>query len=138
MFQYLPHRNRLCDEPNQAHPPAAPATLERKQPVDARQPPRPQTARPLSGPRGAGNFAFRLWPGCLAPRRQLPAGLRRHQRPPRRVRRQYPKVAVPMLVRRRYNRRYPIQKIASAQPGMQMPFDGKRMIYGALQGILEA
>ena len=34
MFQYLPHRRRLCDEPNQAHPPAA---LERKHPVDARQ-----------------------------------------------------------------------------------------------------
>ena len=23
MFQYLPHRRRLCDEPNQVHPPAA-------------------------------------------------------------------------------------------------------------------
>jgi len=37
MFQYLPHRRRLCDEPNQAHPPAAPVTLERKYPVFARQ-----------------------------------------------------------------------------------------------------
>lgn len=25
MFQYLPHSCRLCDEANQAHPPAAPA-----------------------------------------------------------------------------------------------------------------
>ena len=37
MFQYLPHRRRLCDEPYQVHPPAAPAALERKHPVDARQ-----------------------------------------------------------------------------------------------------
>ena len=49
-----------------------------------------------------------LQPRCLTPRQQLPAGLRRHQRPPRRVRHQYPKVAVPMLARRRYQRRYPI------------------------------
>ena len=25
MFKNMPHRRRLCDEPNQAHPPAAPA-----------------------------------------------------------------------------------------------------------------
>ena len=37
MFQYLPHRRRLCDEPNQAHPPAALAALEWKYPVDTRQ-----------------------------------------------------------------------------------------------------
>ena len=79
MFQYLPHRRRLCDEPYQVHPPAAPAALESK-----------HIAGPLSRPRGAGNFAHRLWPGCLSPRRMLPAGLRRHQRTPRRVRRQYP------------------------------------------------
>lgn len=35
-FQYLPHRRRQCVEPNQAHLPAAPAAIERKQPVDAR------------------------------------------------------------------------------------------------------
>ena len=80
MFQYLPHRRRLCDEPDQVHPPAAPAALERKHPVDARQQLRPHIARSLSRPRGAGNFAYRLWPGCLAPRCQLPAGLRRNQR----------------------------------------------------------
>ena len=34
MFQYLPHHRRFCDEPNQAHAPAAPAALERKHPVD--------------------------------------------------------------------------------------------------------
>ena len=32
-----PHRRRLCDKANQAHPPAAPAALERKHPVDAHQ-----------------------------------------------------------------------------------------------------
>lgn len=37
MFQYLPHRRRLCDEPYQAHPPTAPAALERKHSIDARQ-----------------------------------------------------------------------------------------------------
>jgi hypothetical protein len=37
MPQYLSHRRRLCDKANQAHPPAAPAALERKHPVDARQ-----------------------------------------------------------------------------------------------------
>ena len=116
MFQYLPHRRWLCDEPYRVHPPTAPAALERKHPVDARQQLRPHIAHPLSRPRGAGNFAQRLWPGCLAPRRQLPAGLRRHQRPPRRVRHQYPKEAVLMLARRRYQRRYPIQKFAGAQP----------------------
>ena len=116
MFQYLPHRRRLCDEPCQVHPPAAPAALERKHPVDARQQLRPHIARPLSRPRGADNFAHQLWPGCLSPRHQLPAGLRRHQRPPRRVRRQYPNVALPMLARQRYLRRYPIQKFAGAQP----------------------
>ena len=57
MFQYLPHRRRLCDEPYQVHPPAAPAALQRKHPVDARQQLRPHIARPLSRPRGAGNFA---------------------------------------------------------------------------------
>ena len=95
---------------------AAPAALERKHPVDTRQQLRPHIARYLSRPRGAGNFAYRLWPGCLAPRRQLPAGLHRHQRPPRRVRRQYPKVAVPMLARRRYQHRYSIRKLAGTQP----------------------
>ena len=35
MFQDLPHRLRLCDEPYQVHPPAAPAALERKYPIDA-------------------------------------------------------------------------------------------------------
>ena len=115
MFQYLPRRRRLCDEPYQVHPPAAPAALERKHSVDARYQLRPHIARPLSRPRGAGNFAQRLWPGCFAPRRQQPAGLCRHQRPPRRVRRQYPKVAVPILARRRYQRRYPIQNFAGAQ-----------------------
>ncbi|MCG3770662.1 MAG: hypothetical protein JW384_01816 [Nitrosomonadaceae bacterium] len=116
MFRYLPHRRRLCDEPYQVHPSAAPAALQRKLPVDARQQLRPHTARSLSRPRGAGNFAHRLWPGCLAPRRQLPAGLRRHQRPPRRVRRKYPKVALPMLAWQRYQRRYPIQKFVATQP----------------------
>ena len=32
LSQYLPNRRRLCDEPNQAHPPVAPATFERKHP----------------------------------------------------------------------------------------------------------
>ena len=77
MFQYLPHRRRLWDEPYQVHPPAAPAALQRKHPVDARQQLRPHIVR---------------------------------------VRRQYPKVALPMLARRRYQRRYPIQKFAGAQP----------------------
>ena len=116
MFQYLPHRRRLCDEPYQVHPPVTPAALECKHPVDARQQLRPHIARPLSRPRGAGNSAHRLCPGCLAPRRKLPAGLRRHQRPPRRVRRQYPKVALPMPAWRRHQRRYPIQKFAGDQP----------------------
>ena len=42
MFQYLPHRRRLRDEPNQVHPPATPTALERKHQVDARQQLRPQ------------------------------------------------------------------------------------------------
>ena len=111
----LPRRRRLSDEPNQGHPPAIPAALQRKHPVlNARQQLRPKIARPPSGPRGADNHTHLLWLGCLTPRRQLPAGLRRHRRPPRRVRRQYPKVAVPMLARRWYQRRYPISKIAGA------------------------
>ena len=47
MFQYLPHRRRLCDEPYQVHPPAAPAALERKHSVDARYQLRPHIARPF-------------------------------------------------------------------------------------------
>ena len=116
MFQYLPHRRRLCDETNQVHPPAASAALERKHPEDARQQLRPHIARPLFRPRGAGNFAHHLWPGRLAPRHQLPAGLRRHPRPPRRGRCQYPKVALLMLARRRYQRRYPTRKSMSISP----------------------
>ena len=72
--------------------------------------------RQVSGPRGAKICAHCLWPGCLPPRPQLPAGLRHHLRAPRRVRRQHPKVAVPMLARRWYQCRNPIQKLASAQP----------------------
>ena len=94
MFQYLPRRRRLCDEPNEAHPPAA---LEWKHPVDACQQLCPQISRRVSCPRGAKICAHCLWPGCFAPRPQLPAGLHHHLRAPRRVRRQHPKVAVPML-----------------------------------------
>ena len=64
MFQYLPYRRRLCDESYQAHPPAAPSALESTHPVDARWQLRPQIAHPLFGPRGAGNYAHRLWPAC--------------------------------------------------------------------------
>ena len=67
MFPYLPHRRRLCDAPYQVHPPAAPAAQERKHPVDARQQLRLHIARALPRPRGAGNFAHRLWPGALLP-----------------------------------------------------------------------
>ena len=109
MFKYLPHRRRLCDEPNQAHPPAAPATLEWKHPVDARQQLCPQISRPVSCPRGTKICAHCLWLGCLTPRPQLPASLRHHLRAPRRVRRQHPEVAVPMLARRWYYCRNPIR-----------------------------
>ena len=114
MFKYLPHRRWLCDEPNQAHPPAAPAALERKHPVDARQQLCPQISRRVSCPRCAKICALCLWPGCLAPRPQLPASICRHQRPPRRVRCQHPEVAVPMLGRRWYQCRNPIQKLTCA------------------------
>ena len=138
MFQYLPHLRRLCDEPNQARPPAAPAALERKHPVDARQ----QRQRPLvrSRPRGAGTVAHRLWQGSLAARRQLPVGPSRHQRPQRRVRRQYPKVAIAMLMlaRRRYQRRYPIQKSAGAQATWNVIFLVGRPSLVSLDGGLEA
>ena len=50
---------------------------------------RPQIVRPLSGLRGANNYAHLLWLGCLGPRHQLPACLRRNQCLPRRVRRQH-------------------------------------------------
>ena len=115
MFQYLPHGRRICYEPKQLHPPAALAALERKHPIDARQQLHPQIERPLSGPHVAGNFAHRLWPDCLA-RRQLPTGIRCQQRQPQQVRRQYSKVAQLKLAQRRYQRRYPIQKVAGAQP----------------------
>ena len=97
MRQYLSHRSRLCDKANQAHPPAAPAALERKHPVDARQQLCPQLSRRVSAPRSAAVCIRCLWPRGFAPRRQLPPSLRRDQRPPPRVRRQHPKVAVPML-----------------------------------------
>ncbi len=70
----------------------------------------------MSRPRGAKICAHCLWPGCLTPRPQLPASLRHQQRPPRRVRRQHSKVAVPMLARRWYQCRNPIQKLTCAQP----------------------
>ena len=95
---------------------AAPATLEWKHPVDAHQQLCPQISRRVSCPRGAKICAHCLWPGCLAPRPRLPASICRHQRPPRRVRRQHAKVAVPMLARRWYQCRNPIQKLTCAQP----------------------
>ena len=60
--------------------------------------------------------AHYLWQRCLAPRPGLPASLRRHLRAPRRVRHQHSKVAVPMLARRWYQARNPIQKLTCAQP----------------------
>ena len=121
MFQYLPHRCRFFDERNQAHPPAAPAALVRSHPVVARQLLCPQISRRMSCPRSAAVCAHCLWPGCLALGRQLPASLRRHLRAPRRVRRQHPKVALPMLAWRRYQCRNPIQKLACAQPQFNHP-----------------
>ena len=115
MRQYLSHRRRLCDKANQAHPPAAPAALEREHPVDARQQLRPQISRRVSALRSAAVCIRCLWPRWLTPRSQLPPSLRRHQFPPRRDRRQHPKVAVPMLARWRYQLRNPIQKLACAQ-----------------------
>ena len=111
MFKYLPHRHRLCDEPNHAHPPAAPTALEWKHPVDARQQLRPQISRRVSCPRGTKICAHCLWPGCLTPCPLLPASLRA----PRRVRRQHTEIAVPMLARRWYQCRNPIQKLTCAQ-----------------------
>ena len=64
----------------------------------------------VSCPRGAIICAHCLWPVCLAPRPRLPASLR-HQRPPRRFRRQHPEVAVPILARRWYQCRSPIQTL---------------------------
>jgi len=116
MFKYLPHRRRLCDEPNQAYSPAAPATLEWKHPVDVRQQLCPQISRRVSCPRCARICAHCLWPGCLTPRPRTPASICRHQRAPGRVRRQHPEVAVPMLARLWYQCRNPIQKLACAQP----------------------
>ena len=116
IFKYLPHRRRLCDEPNQAHPPAAPAAVERKHAVNARQQLCPQISRRVSCPRHAKICAHCLCPGCLTPRPRLPANICRHQRPPRRVRRQHPEDAVPMLARRWYQYPNPIQKLTCAQP----------------------
>ena len=107
MRQYLSHRRRLCDKANQAHPPAAPAALERKHPVDAHQQLCPQISRWESAPRSAAVCTHCLWPRWLTPRSQLPPSLRRHQFPPRRVRRQHPKVVVPMLARWRYQKAQP-------------------------------
>ena len=56
-----------------------------------------------------------LWPGCLTPCPRLPASLRHHLRAPRRVRRQHTEIAVPMLARRWYQCRNPIQKLTCAQ-----------------------
>ena len=53
-------------------------------------------------PRSAAVCTHCLWPRWLTPRSQLPPSLRRHQFPPRHVRRQHPKVVVPMLARWRY------------------------------------
>ena len=58
--------------------------------------------RRVSASRSAAVCIRCLWPRWLKPRRQLPPSLRRHQFPPRRVRRQHPKVVVPMLARWRY------------------------------------
>ena len=57
----------------------------------------------------------RLWSRRLATRPRLQASLRRQLRPPQRVRRKHPEVAVPMLARRWYQCRNPIQKLACAQ-----------------------
>ena len=103
----LHHRQRLCDEPNQAHPPTAPTALEWKHPVDARQQLSPQISRRVSCPRGTEIFAHCRWPGCLTPRPRLPASLRHNLRTPRRVRRQHIEVAVLMLARRWYQCRNP-------------------------------
>ena len=76
---------------------AAPAALVRSHPLDARQQLCAQISRRVSCPRSAAVCAHCLWPGRLAPGHQLPANLHRHQRAPRRVRRQHPKVEVPFL-----------------------------------------
>ena len=99
MFQYLPHRRRLCDEPNHAHPPAVPAALERKHPVDARQQLRPQISRRVSCPRCAKICAHCLWPGCLTPRPRLPASLRPTKRQPMPPRHHHPTQHVQMQMR---------------------------------------
>ena len=76
MRQYLSHRRRLYDKANQAHPPAAPAALERKHLVDARQQLCPQISRGVSAPRTAAVCVRCLWQRWLTPRRQLPPSLR--------------------------------------------------------------
>ena len=80
-----------------------------------------RTAKQLETNTAAARFAVRadFFGECIKYRyrtSQLPAGLRRHKRPPRRVRRQSPKIALPILARRRYLRHYPIRNIAGAQP----------------------
>ena len=64
-------------------PAPAPAALERKHPVDARQQVCPQLSRRVSCRQGAKIRAHCLWPGYLAPRPRLPASLRHHLRAPR-------------------------------------------------------
>ena len=58
-----------------------------------------QISRRMSARRSAAACTHCLWPRWLTPRRQLPPSMRRHQFPPRRVWRQHPKIAVPMLAR---------------------------------------
>ena len=67
MFKYLPHRRRICDEPNHAHPPAAPTAREWKHPLDARQQLCPQVSRRVSCPRGTKSVRTVFGRGALLP-----------------------------------------------------------------------
>lgn len=99
MIQYLPRSRRLCDEPKKPRAPTAPFALKLN-PIDAPQQLRPQTTRRVSGQTATGNCPHNLWSRRIATRPQITASLCRHLRPPRRIGRQHPKVAVPMFARR--------------------------------------